>query len=243
MRRRYQGVTAYVGLPGSGKTYSLAKVGLDAMRQGRQVWANTDHTMTEPWLHGALPFASFDEFAQIPNDAVIVWDELPLFVNARKWQDFPDGLLYRLTQIRKDGLELHFSTIDWRMVDINVRRITFWVWECEHALGPFHRRVLWPPEERRKKDDRPRRRELFKIRAEVGAAYDTLGKVSAPLALPTGGLSTSFDGTSSLRRPADETAAVEEATPPGSPRSGVATPPAGPGRSSWRHRAVVEAQT
>jgi hypothetical protein len=105
-----------------------------------------------------------------------------LFVNARKWQDFPDGLLYRLTQIRKDGLELHFSTIDWRMVDINVRRITFWVWECVQVAGPFHRRVLWPPEERRKKDDRPRRRELFRIRPDVAEAYNTMGKVSAPIA-------------------------------------------------------------
>jgi hypothetical protein len=199
MRRHYNGVTAFVGLPGSGKTYSLAKVGLDAMARGRTVWANVDHTMEQPWLAGARPFASFDEFAQIPNDAVIVWDELPLFVNARKWQDFPDGLLYRLTQIRKDGLELYFSTIDWRMVDVNVRRITFWTWECEHVIGRLHRRVLWPPEERRKKDDRPRRRELMLIRSSIGDAYDTLGKVSAPLMLPT----TSV-------RPAAESAGVLE---------------------------------
>lgn len=184
--RHYMGVTAYVGLPGSGKTYSLAEVGVRALRRGRQVWANTDGSGVDPWFIGARPFASFDEFMQIPNDAVILWDELPLFVNARKWQEFPDGLLYRLTQIRKDGLELHFSTIDWRMVDVNVRRITFWTWECDHLVGPVHRRKLWPPEERRRRDEKPRRKEWFTIRPEVGQAYDTLGKVSAPLSLPTG---------------------------------------------------------
>jgi hypothetical protein len=175
------GVTAYTGLPGSGKTYSLAKVGVEAMARGRSVWANADHTGNAPWLQGARVFRSFDEFQSIPNDAVIVWDELPLFVNARKWQDFPDGLLYRLTQIRKDGLELHFSTIDWRMVDVNVRRITFWVWEVEQLAFGLHRKALYPPEERRRKDERARRREWFRVKPEIAGAYDSWGKVSAPM--------------------------------------------------------------
>lgn len=176
--KRYDGVTAYVGLPGSGKTYSLAKVGVEAMDRGREVWANADGSGEAPWLEGAHVFRSFDEFQTIPNDAVIVWDELPLFVNARKWQEFPDGLLYRLTQIRKDGLELHFSTIDWMMVDTNVRRIAFWVWECEQVIGGLHRRKLFPPKERRQKDERPRRREWFRIKDEITSRYDSWGKVS-----------------------------------------------------------------
>lgn len=188
MRRRYQGVTAYTGLPGSGKTYTMAEVGLRAMKAGREVWANADGTGKEPWFFGAKMFSTFAEFDAIPSGdpkngvkgPVILWDELPLFVNARKWQEFPDGLLYRLTQVRKDGIELHYSTIDWRMVDVNVRRITFFVWECEHKVAGMHRRALWPPEERRRKDDRPRRREWFRIRDQVIAEYDSFGKVTAP---------------------------------------------------------------
>ena len=192
MRKQYQGVTAYVGLPGSGKTYSMAEAGLRALRRGRDVWANADHTGERAWFYGAKMFRTFDEFAAIPAGdpargipgPIILWDELPLFVNARKWQDFPDGLLYRFTQIRKDAIELHFSTIDWRMVDVNVRRVTFWVWECESVGFGIHKRKLWPPEERRKKDDRPRRREMFRIRDSVISEFDSFGKVSAPLALP-----------------------------------------------------------
>lgn len=72
MSRRYMGVTSYVGLPGSGKTYSLAAVGLAAMARGRPVHANVVPGTGQPWLSGALPFASFDEFCAI-NEGVVKW--------------------------------------------------------------------------------------------------------------------------------------------------------------------------
>lgn len=186
-RRRYQGVTAFIGLPGSGKTYALAEIGLDAMRRGREVWCNAGFD-----LEGARRFSSFEEFAEIPNDAVVVWDELPLYVNARKWQEFPDGLLYRLTQIRKDGLELYYSTIDWRMVDVNVRRLTFWTWECRGITTRLLIRRRFPPEERRKKDERAREIKLVRVRASVGQAYDTFGKVAVRSRALTAGESESW---------------------------------------------------
>jgi len=176
-RRGYQGVTAYVGLPGSGKTYTLTDVACRALLAGREVWTNRGYEVSIGGL-SSKTFASFDDFLSIPNDAVICWDELPLFVNARKWQEFPDGLMYRLTQIRKDSLELHYSAIDWLMVDANVRRITFWVWECNRLGLGVHRRAMYPPEERRRKDERPRQRELFRIRPHIAASYDSWSKVA-----------------------------------------------------------------
>jgi hypothetical protein len=186
-RRRYQGVTAYVGLPGSGKTYSLAEVGRRALDDGREVWSNAGFDFA-PGHPQSKVFSSFEEFTEIPNGAVVLWDELPLYVNSRKWQEFPDGLLYRLTQIRKDGLELHYSTIDWRMVDINVRRVTFWTWECRSITSRVFCRALFPPEERRKKDERARRREFVRVKIETAGLYDTYGKVSVapPKALTAG---------------------------------------------------------
>jgi hypothetical protein len=185
-RRRYMGVTAYTGLPGSGKTYSLVDVGVQAVKRGRTVWCNADDTGKAPFFFQADGFfATFDDFMQVPPNAVILWDELPIWVNSRKWQEFPDGLLYRLSQIRKDGLELHYSCMDMRMVDNNVRRITFREWQC-HALGlGIHRRVLWGPPEYRRKDDKLARRELYRIKPEVAEAYNSWGKVAAPLATAT----------------------------------------------------------
>ena len=170
---RYQGVEAFVGLPGSGKTYALAEIGVRALARGETVWTNAGFE-----LEGAHRFSSFDEFAEIEGPAVILWDELPLYVNARKWQEFPDGLLYRLTQIRKDGLRLYYSTIDWKMVDVNVRRITFWTWECRSLTARWMVRRQWPIPERRDRNERPRRSKYFRIHPSVFEAYDTGAKVA-----------------------------------------------------------------
>lgn len=172
-RLSYRGVTAFYGMPGSGKTYGLAEVGLREMAAGREVWSNGGFD-----LAGSKIFNSFDDFMAIPNGATVVWDELPLYVNSRKWAEFPDGLLYRLTQIRKDGLRLYYSTIDPAMVDTNVRRVTFWWWECHSLTSRLMRRALWPHESFRKRDARPHRRELVRVKGAVAEAYDTMGKVA-----------------------------------------------------------------
>lgn len=171
----YRGVTAYVGLPGSGKSYGLVQRAYREFQKDnpRPVFVNAGFN-----VRGAYSFRSFDEFLEIPDGAIVLWDELPLYVSSRRWQDFPDGLLYRLTQIRKDGLELHYSTIDWGMVDKNVRNITFWVWECEQRSARMLKRRKFPPEHRRRKDERPRRTEYVRLNEDVLALYDSYSKVA-----------------------------------------------------------------
>ncbi len=181
VKRKYQGVTAYVGMPGSGKSYGLAEEGKRALDRGRPVFSNAgfDFGATATgWRDGCFQFGSFEELVHVPQGATILIDEAPLYFNARKWQDFPDGFMYRLTQVRKDGLEVYYSTIDWRMVDVQLRRMTFWVWECKALTGRLLHRRMFPPEERRKKDERARRSEFVRVKPSVSELYDTLGKVS-----------------------------------------------------------------
>ena len=173
--RRYDGVTAFVGMPGSGKTYALAQTGLGAMKAGRQVWCNAGFD-----LAGAEVFSSMEEFLAVPNGSTIVFDEAPIYFNARRWQDFPDALLYRLTQIRKDGLQFFYSTIDWQMVDVTLRRLTFWTWECHAVTGRLLVRAKYPIPERRQKDEGPRRRQWSYVHGYTARSYDTVSKVAAP---------------------------------------------------------------
>lgn len=173
MSRRYQGVTAFVGMPGSAKTYALTEVCMRAQRRGLTVWANAGY---EP--AGARVIRSFEDFTAITGPAVICFDELPLYFNARKWAEFPDALLYKLSQIRKDGLELYYTAIHEQMVDVTLRRITFWYWQCRALPLGFFARSLWPPETFRRKMERPFRRELFRLRRPVLEAYDTMAKVA-----------------------------------------------------------------
>lgn len=179
-RRRYQGVTAYVGMPGSGKSYALVERALRSREQGRSVWTNAGFE-----VEGCSVFQSFEEFLAIPDGAVICFDEMPLYFNARRWQEFPDGLLYRLTQIRKHGLELHYSAIHEMMVDTTIRRLTFWWWTCRSLGLGLMRRDCWPPEAFRRTQSRPVDSRVFRIRRKVTRAYDTMARVAVPAARAT----------------------------------------------------------
>lgn len=174
-RGKYQGITAFVGMPGSGKTYGLAQVGVRALAAGERVVCNAGFD-----LKGAETMSTFDEFAALEGPVTVVWDELPLYFNARKWAEFPDSMLYKLTQIRKDGIKLYYSTIHEMMIDTTIRRITFWFWHCNAITGRYLRRSLWPPEEFRKAKQKPVRREFVVVKDEVAALYDTHGKVALP---------------------------------------------------------------
>lgn len=175
LRRPYQGVTGFTGMPGSGKSYGLVEIAARCRRQGVPYFVNEGFD-----VEGAYVFSSFEDFLRIPNGCVVLWDELPIYVNARKWQEFPDGLLYRLTQIRKDSLRLYFSAIDEAMVDVTVRRLTFWWWKCQSITQRVLMRSKYPHESFRKKDSKPYHRELVRVRKSVASLYDTKGKIAAP---------------------------------------------------------------
>lgn len=176
--RPYRGVTAAVGLPGSGKSYYLVEKVLEAQRRGIPTYSNAGFD-----VKGTETIGSFRDLVEVQGPAVIAFDELPLFFNARRWQTFPDGMLYKLTQIRKDQIELYYSTINPKMVDITLRHLTFeWVW-CRHIYGRLMRRIHKSPEEWG--GDRLYTRFVWRSK-EVEQAYDTLGRVAVHDAgLPT----------------------------------------------------------
>lgn len=173
---RYEGVTAYVGMPGSGKTYGLAQQAQRAMRRGVPVFTNAGFDVV-----GAQTFTSFQEFCDViasDQEVVVCFDELPLYFNSRKWQEFPDAVMYYLTQIRKCRARLYYSAIHEQMVDVNVRRLTFWYWHCRALSGRTLKRALFPPEEFRRAQQRAYRREFVRVRESVTQLYDTMGRVS-----------------------------------------------------------------
>jgi hypothetical protein len=176
--RRYRGVRVYTGLPGDFKTYTLAQVGLRAMRQGRDVWVNAGFD-----LRGANVFNSFQELLDAPRPKVVLWDEMPVYLSARDWQNFPAELLYEWTQVRKNGDELHYTAIDLEMVDANLRRITAWEVECRALSGLFYVRTCWPAlSKRRSKLKKHVWREWGMRHRSVCRSYDTYAKVAVPVA-------------------------------------------------------------
>lgn len=118
------GVTAYVGLHGSGKTYHLAEVGLDASRQGRKVYNNFGLEVP-----GAIPVLTWGDVLAV-RDGVLLIDEMGVLAPARAWAKFPPALTLVWTQARKMGLDIHYSTQSLDYVDKYIREVTGAVVAC-----------------------------------------------------------------------------------------------------------------
>lgn len=179
-RRGYQGVTALTGMPGSGKTYTLCEIGVGYRAMGWPVWSNAgfDFGMSTG-DDGCHTYNSFEELADIVGPACILIDEAQLYFNARRWQDFPDGFLYSLSQVRKLGVHLYYTSLHWDMIDKNLRNLTFNVWECEAmALRGWFVRRRFPPEHVRRKDERSRDKHRVKVNLGIAELYDTTARVA-----------------------------------------------------------------
>lgn len=169
--RRYRGIACWSGLPGSGKTYELARWGLEQGAAGRQVWCSFGFN-----LPGCRIFRSVEEFVAIPNGSAICVDEAPIWFDARAWGSMDPTVLVRLTQIRKYDIVMRYTAIDPTMVELRLRQITFDWLGCKAIgrRGPFNSiRKLASPDGAPKLRDEDGAIRIRKMQPAVCMAYDT----------------------------------------------------------------------
>lgn len=179
----FEGITGWKGLPGVGKTYALVEALTCFAALGVPVYTNG-----LDFLFEAGSFRDFDELCAIIDDPpddeplrVLAIDEAPFWANARKWQEFPDDFFRRLMQVRKYGYLLYYTAIREEMIDANLRRVTYWMWDCNRTLFlKRFQRSLYPPMEEQTVAERPVVRRKVWPRQGVFEAYDTHKRLALP---------------------------------------------------------------
>lgn len=110
----------------------------------RKVFVNLHMTVTEelkPFL-----FYYSDLFALIrETDCDIVIDEVSVFLPCDKWKDTHFEIRRMLAQHRKRGIEIYANTQDYRMVDINFRRMIHNAFIVRKGLGNRNPSSTLPP--------------------------------------------------------------------------------------------------
>ena len=131
MTIRNGAIYAYIGLMGSGKTMGMVRT---ALRQHRPIWANFDMSGCASYhASGIHRLRTFEQLADL-REVCILLDELQLNINARSFankfnMDFSEFLELR---VRKRGSCFLYTTQDFDMVDVNVRRLTGRVYHHLH---------------------------------------------------------------------------------------------------------------
>ncbi len=125
-------IQGIVGLPGSGKTYYLSKLGLEAMKKGKKVYSNYK-------LEGAINYKELTELINV-DDALILVDEINILCPSRKWDLLPTELLYWWSQTRKQQLDIYWTAQHQDRVDKAIKEVSAFIFKI-NAL-PFGIRII-----------------------------------------------------------------------------------------------------
>lgn len=121
-------IIAYTGLPGSGKTYSLAADCIGTMKKyGTPVWANFA-------LAGAHYFSDLKQVLEVERGIIAV-DEMNSLCPSWKWQSVPPEYANLWTQSRHNDIDLLYTTQEFEKVVTGIRGITNYVWEFDWMFG------------------------------------------------------------------------------------------------------------
>ena len=159
-------VEGFVGLPGSGKTYWLTKLGLDAVKKGRKVYANFK-------LEGAIYYKDLKDVQEIENGVILV-DEINLSCPSRWWDRFPAYLAYFWSQTRKNQLDVYWTAQHQDRVDKIVREISNWIWKITNLPFGFRIMCQYLPEQINKTKREKFGTKIFHISKSVYNKYNIM---------------------------------------------------------------------
>lgn len=173
-------IVAYTGLPGSGKTYSLAKdCNREMERRDREVYANFA-------LKGAHYFSDIRQILNVER-GVIAIDEMNTLCPASKWQMLPIAYVNLWTQSRKNGIDLWYTTQNFRRVVSSIRDVTNYVWKFSWVFGPnfihkWHTAKLYEAydAEREREKAKPIKKHRFYENKKIYAIYNTKFRIKPP---------------------------------------------------------------
>lgn len=165
-------VEGFVGLPGAGKTYWLTKIGLEAIKKGRPVFANFK-------IEGANYYNDLKDVMDI-KEGVILVDEINLICPSRWWDRFPPKLAYWWSQTRKQQLDVYWTSQHQDRVDKIVKEITNWIWEIARLPFGFRIARCYLPEQIGKAKRELFGKKFFHLNKKIWNKFNTYERIEVP---------------------------------------------------------------
>jgi len=173
------------GLPGSGKTYVLAKIAKQYLEEGRNVYSN----FWLDWNEKNLKYwTKLDDLTNI-QDGVILMDEAQVYFNSRSWSELDTKFQYKLQQHRKDGLDIWGTVQHEARIDVVMRELISEFYKCHRIIGSkedtkYPWGMIWVssfyPEDLKAKTKTSNWNRIVFINKAICAFYNTLKKIEIP---------------------------------------------------------------
>lgn len=155
-------------MPGSGKTYSMTRDALKVAK-GRVVYTNYD-----VFIPSAREIVKLNYPLELikAKDGLVLLDEAGLWMPSIIWKKIPEQLIWKLAQVRKDGLDLWYSAQNPARVVKVLRELTFESVWCQKFFSFFLQKVMAGI------DDSLICWRVLLFSKKVASKYDTLQKVN-----------------------------------------------------------------
>ncbi len=170
-------IRAYTGRLGAGKTYSMVA---DARKLFMDGYPQVFTSMASLKFPGSIyfPIERIGEIATLER-GIILLDEAHVSMGSRTWNSTPKEALVALSQLRKNGLHLFFTTQHLDKVDKQLRELVNEVSDVSNVLGRLTIcRTLDPNVFDSRERKKPLRTRWFIRDERIYCLYDTMEKLS-----------------------------------------------------------------
>lgn len=175
-------ITAYVGKPGSGKTFLMTKHLIQEMNRGRDVLSNYP-------IRRARYMEDLDQALNFTKGIIAV-DELHLLAPTNKRWSLPVEYARLWSQGRHMEIDFFYTTQKFHRIDPQIRDLTSFAWECKRIIGPLHVAYLYDADdiERKRRKAKAYEKHYFLIKKSVYSQYKRYNKINLAKHLQSSGL-------------------------------------------------------
>lgn len=132
-------IIGYFGVPGVGKTTMGAKIAQKELNKIKRHKSHYKKVYTNFYCKGCYQI-TWDDLANYKfYDSLVIFDELGLDADNRKFKEFTNGHRDFFTLHRHLGLDFIYLTQDYSKIDSKIRALTQELWYMSRTVVPFFR--------------------------------------------------------------------------------------------------------
>lgn len=191
-------INAFVGKPGTGKTYSMVILAITAIDQGRDVYSNffIDYESIICYLNSnQSTFSKFfnkfkkrkktfgrlfywrtiSELVQIKSGEILM-DEAQIYINAREFRSLPVEFQYKAQQHRKHGVNFWLGVQNIKRIDVVARELVNSVFELKR-MGSIFVQHEYDIDDIDKAKRKSYGFKIFMLNKKIAKCYNTLQEI------------------------------------------------------------------
>ena len=130
-------ITCYFGVPGCGKTTLLTKFAVSELKRIKRGQSKYKDVYTNFYCKGCKKVDFNDFRTHIVRDSLIIFDEITMDADNRKFKQFPDEIRDFFILHRHVGNDIIYATQSFEMVDLKIRQLTQELWYMSRSVVPI----------------------------------------------------------------------------------------------------------